>query len=584
MAISVKVKKFQIPKCKGEKLAKVEFRGVSHLTRILEDDSSEHIAVDETFDWPVARPVEEDELLVIELFSRNRLFADKLIGSYRLVLQRVIKDGKLLISDSLLDGNNKTLPVTVEFEVTYRAPDESMTGYDTLEDDQQMLIDIEQNIANIERNLASNARNADVATSGKKSTERTMQEKRKNALRAVRGLIRFGKQRPPKDSDNEDETANLIVESGRNSRASDFDQSSLSRAGSQSSIDSNDFQTSTALSERQRRTSRIKTDMKTAVESVLKAQDFQVCLTIIEARQLAGLNMDPVVCIQVGDQKKYTSVKESTNCPYYNEYFVFDFHMPPIMLFDKIIMLSVLQSRNILRGNKLLGSFKLDIATVWAQPDHQFFHKWALLTDPDDIAGGPKGYLKCDISVIGKGDSVKVPPKSEKDEDDIEANLLLPDGVPTDRQKARVIVKIYRADGLPKMNSSLMANVKKAFTGELNDLVDPYVQVSFAGLMGKTSVKKHSYAPVWNEQLIFTEMFPPLCQRIKIQLRDDDPVKPTVIGTHFLDLKTISNDGEKGFLPTFGPSFIHLYGSTRDYSLIDEHSSLNTGLGEGKTA
>ncbi|KAK9694433.1 FerI (NUC094) domain [Popillia japonica] len=388
----------------------------------------------------------------------------------------------------------------------------------------------------------------------------------------------------------------------------------------------------------------IKADLKSRVQSALKAQDFQVCITIIEARQLAGLNMDPVVCIQIGDQKKYTSVKESTNCPYYNEYFVFDFHMPPIMLFDKIITLSVLQSRNFLRGNKLLGSFKLDVATVWSQPDHQFYHKWALLTDPDDIAGGPKGYLKCDISVIGKGDSIKVPPKSEKDEDDIEAlsntylllptdhqfyhkwalltdpddiaggpkgylkcdisvigkgdsikvppksekdeddieaNLLLPDGVPIDRQRARFIVKIYRADGLPKMNSSIMANVKKAFTGETSDLVDPFVQVSFAGLTGKTSVKKHSYAPVWNEQLVFTEMFPPLCQRIKIQLRDDDPVKPTVIGTHFLDLKTISNDGEKGFLPTFGPSFIHLYGSTRDYSLIDEHSSLNTGLGEG---
>lgn len=51
----------------------------------------------------------------------------------------------------------------------------------------------------------------------------------------------------------------------------------------------------------------------------LKSQDFQVCVTIIEARQLPGLNMDPVVCIQVGDQRKYTSVKESTNCPYYNE-------------------------------------------------------------------------------------------------------------------------------------------------------------------------------------------------------------------------------------------------------------------------
>lgn len=64
---------------------------------------------------------------------------------------------------------------------------------------------------------------------------------------------------------------------------------------------------------------RIKPELKSSVQSALKAQDFQVCLTIIEARQLAGLNMDPVVCIQVGDQKKYTSVKESTNCPYYNE-------------------------------------------------------------------------------------------------------------------------------------------------------------------------------------------------------------------------------------------------------------------------
>ena len=43
-------------------------------------------------------------------------------------------------------------------------------------------------------------------------------------------------------------------------------------------------------------------------------------------------------------QKKYTSVKESTNCPYYNEYFVFDFHMAPFMLFDKIITLTVRQT------------------------------------------------------------------------------------------------------------------------------------------------------------------------------------------------------------------------------------------------
>lgn len=61
------------------------------------------------------------------------------------------------------------------------------------------------------------------------------------------------------------------------------------------------------------------------------------------------------------------------------------------------------------------------------------------------------------------------------------SNLLLPDGVPAERQWARYYLKIYRAEGLPRMNTSIMANVKKAFIGENKDLVDPYVQVQFAG-------------------------------------------------------------------------------------------------------
>lgn len=54
--------------------------------------------------------------------------------------------------------------------------------------------------------------------------------------------------------------------------------------------------------------------------------------------------------------------------------------------------------------------------------------------------------------------------------------------MPAERQRAKYIVRIYRADGLPKMNSSIMANLKHALGGQVRDLVDPYVQVSFAGL------------------------------------------------------------------------------------------------------
>ncbi|KAK4877630.1 hypothetical protein RN001_010136 [Aquatica leii] len=603
MSFSVNVKQFQIPKTKGEKILKIEFRGVSHISHVLEDATGEKITVDQRFDWPIARALEPNEILQVELLARNRLLPDRIVGMYGLVLQKVITEGKLTILDNLIDSNNRTLSATIEFEVLYFAPESSLTSipdsshaYDYLDDDQQMLIDIEQNIANLERSL-STPRPESAPSSfkfGRKSllqraislntstSQDKSERKRSSTFKNVRNFIKLGKQRPPKSRTGSEESLIYADESARTSKyVSESESAPVSRTGSQTSIESIEHSEASTPAEKGKRTSKVKSDLASYVHSALTAQDFQVCLTIIEARQLTGLNMDPIVCIQVGDQKKYTSVKESTNCPYYNEYFVFDFHMPAIMLFDKIITLSVWQNRKFLRSNKLVGSFKLDVATILNQPDHQFYHKWALLTDPDDITAGPKGYLKCDVSVIGKGDSVKVPPSTEKDEDDIEANLLLPDGVPIDRQRARFIIKIYRADGLPKMNSSIMANVKKAFMGEVPDLVDPYVQVSFAGLMGKTSVKKNSYAPVWNEQLVFTEMFPPLCQRIKIQLKDNDPVNPKVIGTHFIDLKTISNDGEKGFLPTFGPSFIHLYGSTRDYSIINEHSNLDSGLGEG---
>uniref|UniRef100_A0A8C9VK76 Otoferlin n=1 Tax=Scleropages formosus TaxID=113540 RepID=A0A8C9VK76_SCLFO len=305
-------------------------------------------------------------------------------------------------------------------------------------------------------------------------------------------------------------------------------------------------------------------------------------VTVIEARQLMGLNMDPVVCVEVGEEKKYTSMKESTNCPYYNEYFVFDFHVPPDIMFDKILKLSVIHSKNLLRSGTLVGTFKMDVGTVYSQPEHQFYHKWAMLSDPDDITTGCKGYVKCDIAVVGKGDNIKTPHKAnETDEDDIEGNLLLPEGVPSERQWARFYVKIYKAEGLPRMNTSIMANVKKAFIGENKDLVDPYVQVIFAGQKGKTTVQKSSYEPVWNEQIIFTEMFPPLCKRMKIQIRDSDKVNDVAIGTHFVDLRKISNDGDKGFLPTFGPAWVNMYGSTRNYTLMDEHQDLNEGLGEG---
>lgn len=61
------------------------------------------------------------------------------------------------------------------------------------------------------------------------------------------------------------------------------------------------------------------------------------------------------------------------------------------------------------------------VCPLFCLAEHQFYHKWALLSDPDDISAGCKGYVKCDVAVVAKGDTIKTPHKAnESDEDDIE--------------------------------------------------------------------------------------------------------------------------------------------------------------------
>ncbi|XP_074657543.1 otoferlin-like [Tubulanus polymorphus] len=268
------------------------------------------------------------------------------------------------------------------------------------------------------------------------------------------------------------------------------------------------------------------------------------------------------------------------------QYFVFDFKMTKAQLFDQVINITAIATGRsipgIRRGQKI-GVFKMDVGTVYTAPDHMFPNKWAVLMDPDDVAAGPRGYLKCTIMVIGKGEPVKSVPKQlgADDLDDIEENLLLPTGMAKERQMAELEIKIHKAEDLPQMTTDVMAGVRKAFFGGSRALIDPFVQVSFAGHTAKTKVKKKTYKPEWNEKFTFREVFPPLCNRIKIQILDDDTVKNDIVATTFLPLNEISNSGEYGFMPMFGPSWLNFYGAPRGTTLTNKEKELNCGLGEG---
>ncbi|XP_014771947.1 otoferlin-like [Octopus bimaculoides] len=105
--------------------AKVTFRGVCHYSKVIEN-ASETANFDEIFEWPVARPIESEECLDIHIFNYSKYLNNRLIGTFRIILQELIEVGHIEVSDTLLDSNNVAMKTKVDFELTYNAPDGSV--------------------------------------------------------------------------------------------------------------------------------------------------------------------------------------------------------------------------------------------------------------------------------------------------------------------------------------------------------------------------------------------------------------------------------------------------------------------------
>lgn len=336
-----------------------------------------------------------------------------------------------------------------------------------------------------------------------------------------------------------------------------------------------------------------------------KPQDFQIRVRVIEARQLSGNNIRPVVKVHVCGQTHRTRIKRGNN-PFFDELFFYNVHMTPSELMDEIISIRVYNSHS-LRADCLMGEFKIDVGFVYDEPGHAVMRKWLLLNDPEDTSSGAKGYMKVSMFVLGTGD--EPPPEKrdrDNDSDDVESNLLLPAGIAL--RWVTFLLKIYRAEDIPQMDDAFSQTVKEIFGGNADkkNLVDPFVEISFAGKKVCTNIIEKNANPEWNQIVNLQIKFPSMCEKIKLTIYDWDRLtKNDVVGTTYLYLSKIAASGgevedfsssgagaasytattgetEVGFVPTFGPCYLNLYGSPREYTgFPDPYDELNTGKGEG---
>ncbi|CAM4604054.1 unnamed protein product [Caretta caretta] len=336
-----------------------------------------------------------------------------------------------------------------------------------------------------------------------------------------------------------------------------------------------------------------------------KPQDFQIRVRVIEGRQLSGNNIKPVVKVHVCGQTHRTRIKRGNN-PYFDEIFFYNVHMTPLELLDETISIRVYDSYS-LRADSLMGEFKIDIGYVYDEPGHAVMRKWLLLSDPEDTNSGTKGYLKVSMFVLGAGDEPPMEKRERDNEnDDVESNLLLPAGIAL--RWVTFLLKIYRAEDIPQMDDAFAQTVKELFGGNADkkNLVDPFVEVCFAGKKVCTNIIEKNANPEWNQVVHLQIKFPSMCEKIRLTVFDWDRLtKNDAVGTTYLSLSKIAASGgeveefsssgtgassyevntgetEVGFLPTFGPCYVNLYGSPREYTgFPDPYDELNSGKEEG---
>ncbi|MEQ2178797.1 hypothetical protein GOODEAATRI_017861, partial [Goodea atripinnis] len=131
-----------------------------------------------------------------------------------------------------------------------------------------------------------------------------------------------------------------------------------------------------------------------------------------------------------------------------------------------------------------------------------------------------------------------------EEKEDIEGNLLRPAGLSL--RGAIFMLRIFRAEDLPQMDDAFMDGMRQilGFDSNRKNLVDPMVEIHFAGKTVCTKILEKNANPQWNQNLAMPVRFPSMCEKMRIRIVDWDRASHNdVIGTTHLCMSKISAPG-----------------------------------------
>lgn len=99
-------------------------------------------------------------------------------------------------------------------------------------------------------------------------------------------------------------------------------------------------------------------------------QNFLVCATIHKARDLSVLNSDTFVAVYLDKILKKTETFRNSDCPYFNEYFVFELFCSLHDILRLNVTLTAYKKTCCAKKNESIGELVIDLTTVWNQPSN----------------------------------------------------------------------------------------------------------------------------------------------------------------------------------------------------------------------
>ncbi|CAD5210284.1 unnamed protein product [Bursaphelenchus xylophilus] len=283
--------------------------------------------------------------------------------------------------------------------------------------------------------------------------------------------------------------------------------------------------------------------------------EFTVRVRVIEAKELQGEGLNPLVRVNLGSKTRTTRSIRGTDRPFWNQTLGFTIKS----CIEDLAMLNcefnVYSARRLIRDS-LIGSFGINMGVVYQSKNQSVVEKWVALMpsrQEDDNGIGAateiRGFLKISICVFHPN---QIPP-----------SLVVRGGGDDDTDvlfRAQLLnyclrIRIYKI-------TQLADHIRYPYKKDPSEAGQIAVEVAVGAYNCLSTFQSASDETIsFGEELQIPIMWPTVIKQLRFRLIAlNRRRRKRVLCTEFVNMRDLCQPGERGFLPNFGPAYIPFFG------------------------